>query len=686
MRPNLGSPMLLHTWNRSANTRVYQPTVPLIARRQEKMEQTAPKLEVPLYNSRIIDAYVKFIKRRHPDVDICSLLHYAGMKPQEVDDQGHWFTQIQVDRFYEKAVAATGNENLAREAGRYAASPESIGVIRQYVLGLATPAKVYEAIGKITSNLVRSANYESRMIASNKVEINVKPVPGAQEKPFQCENRKGFFEAVLMVFNNGRPRIEHPECVFRGDASCRYIITWEKDLATYYKIFRNYLALFVLLTGAGSLFFLSLKPWALLSSGLLVFLLGSLLAGEHIDKRQLKSAMKNLQEASDQLIEQIDVNYNNRLITREIGQIINRRYNVADVLHDIVQLLKNRLDFDRGMVMLANEQKTQLKFWDGFGYTREQSRFLKRLSFHLDNPRSKGAFVISFREQKPFLINDIYEIQGDLSEKSVNFAKKMGGKSFICCPIICDGESIGILAVDNVRSKRLLVHSDMSFLMGISHFIGIFIRHTEHLEARENQLKSILKVLVSSIDARDPVTKGHSEWVAEYSVGICNELGMTKDYTEMIRVAALLHDYGKIAIPDSMLKKTDKLTEFEYEYVKLHVDKTKEILSQINFEGMLRDVPEIAGAHHEKIDGSGYPMGLRDEEIPYGGKIIAVSDYFEALTANRYYSEPMRPESAMDELFKKAGSYFDKQIVNAFAHYYIRNYGQLMESKKIRVS
>lgn len=639
------------------------------------------KKETPLYNSRIIDAYIKLIKRQYPGVDIGALLAFAEMKPQEVDDQGHWFTQTQVDRFHEKSVELTGNENIARDAGRYAASPESIGAMRQYILGLATPAKAYEYIGKATANFVRSSTYESRLISSNKVEIVVTPEPGTEEKPFQCENRKGFFEAVLMIFTSRRPHIEHPECIFRGNDVCRYLISWEKDFATYYKIFRNYIVLFFLLAAFLSLLVLPFKSWALLLAGVIIVLLSSALIGEFIDKRQLQRAMGNLQDTSAQLVNQIDVNYNNRLVTREIGQIINRRYNLEDVLKEIVCLLQERLDFDRGMIMLANKQKTQLRFWDGFGYTQEQSKFLKRLSFHLDNPTSKGVFVVSFHEKKPFLINDLDEIQEDLSQRSIHFARQMGGQAFICCPIICDDESIGILAVDNIRSKRLLVHSDMSLLMGISHFIGIFIRHTEHLEARENQLKSILKVLVSSIDARDPVTKGHSEWVAEYAVGICNELGMNKDYREMIRVAALLHDYGKIGIPDSMLKKADRLTENEYEYVKLHADKTREILSGINFEGPLREVPEIAGAHHERLDGTGYPRGLKGEEIPFGARILAVADYFEALTANRYYSQPLPPAHVLDILIEKSGTFFDKQVVNAFVRYYLRTYGHQVEMR-----
>ncbi|MDA8403031.1 MAG: GAF domain-containing protein, partial [Desulfobacteraceae bacterium] len=516
----------------------------------------------PLYNSRIIHVYVQMLKRRYPDVNAKDILEYAGMKPHEVDDQGHWFTQHQIDRFYERIVAQTGNANIAREAGRFSASPETIGVMRQYILGMATPAQAYQIIEKASAGFTRSSRCESKMLTANSAQVTVTPYAGISEKPFQCENRKGFFEAITTIFNYKQPRIAHPECIFKGDPCCRYIISWEK---TFWDPFKNYITL---LLGAAGLLMAPFLPVPALIQVYAVFavlILSVFLAAERIEKNKANEALQNLTDSTDQLVDQIQVNYNNRLIAREIGQIVNRTNHLDDVLTEVVAVLEKRLDFDRGLIMLANKEGTLMNFRAGFGYAEEHLGFLQKLYFHLDNPRSKGIFVVCFKTQKPKLINDISEFQDTLSSKSVSFAHKMGAQSFICCPIVCDNESIGILAVDNVQSRRLLVHSDMSLLMGISHFIGISIRHTQHLESQKTQLKSVLKVLVSSIDARDPVTKGHSEWVAEFSAGICEELGLAKEDGEVIRVAALLHDYGKIGIPDSMLKKADKLTEHEYE-------------------------------------------------------------------------------------------------------------------------
>ena len=328
-------------------------------------------------------------------------------------------------------------------------------------------------------------------------------------------------------------------------------------------------------------------------------------------------------------------------------------------------MLETRLDYDRGLILLTNQDKTKLVFRAGFGYPEGQVKALTKTSFHLNRPESQGVFVVSMREQKPFLVNDINELDGHLSLRSLEFAKKLGSQSFICCPIICEGESVGILAVDTLRSQRPLLQSDISLLMGIAPVIGISIHNANLLEAKFSQFSSFLKVMAASIDARDPLTAGHSEKVTQYSVEICNQIGLSAAECEMIRVAALLHDYGKIGVPDAILKKNGKLSDMEYEIVKTHCYKTRDILDQVNFEGIYRQVPEIAGAHHEKIDGTGYPKGLKGKTIPIGAKIIAVADFFEAVTSMRHYREPMPTEEAFRLLREGSGSHFDKRIVEA---------------------
>jgi putative nucleotidyltransferase with HDIG domain len=625
----------------------------------------SPDNILQLYNSRIIDNYIKLIKSQYSFVNITELLKHAKMEAYEVADQGHWFTQEQIDLFHDKLAQITGNSNIAREAGRHAASPDASGVMRQYFLGLIGPAKAFEMIGSGAKNFTRSSKYTSRVLSSNKVEITVTPNPGVAEKPFQCENRIGTFEAILMLFNQSASKVEHDECIFHGSPHCRYRLTWQKSRT----IFWNRLSFVTAgLCSAVSLVATYFRPhWGLttvLPLTVIVWLL-SVLLSRHSLYREMQAGLHNLRDSTDKLLDQINRNYNNALLSNEIGQALSTQTSIDNILSDIIQILQKRLDYDRGLILLANEDRTRLTYRTGFGYDTTFISLLQKTTFHLDRPESTGVFIVAFREKKPFLINNVDDLEGTLSLRSLAYAKKLGSKSFICCPIICEDEAIGILAVDNLKSKRPLLQSDMSQLMGIAPMIGVSIRNAQLIEGKTLQFRSLLQVLAASIDARDSLTAGHSAAVTEYALGICEELGLSKEYRETVRVAALLHDYGKIGVPDSILKKEGKLTIEEFDIVKTHSHKTREILEQINFEGELQKVPEIAGCHHEKIDGSGYPQGLKGSEIPLGAKIIAVADFFEAITSKRHYREPM-PES---------GKTFERKIVNAFVRYYKKRFG-----------
>jgi HD-GYP domain-containing protein (c-di-GMP phosphodiesterase class II) len=638
-----------------------------------------------LYNSRIVDSFIKLIEAKYSSVNIHELLSCAGMKSYEVGDQGHWFTQEQINRFHRKAQKLTGNDNIAREAGRYAASPNAIGVIRHFFLGFVSPAGAFEMIRKGAANLTRSSIYECNKINDSQVEIIVTPRPGVKEEPFQCENRMGCWEAIVMIFTHKLPTISHKECIFKGGKACRYIITWERTSFSFWKKIRSNVAIAMApLVGGGILWEPYLTVTWLLPLSVITLLLLSLFV-ENRRNTDLKVSLESLQDSTDKLLEQININYNNALMTNEVGQAISRQArmeigeyvdshtNINNILNNVAHIFDKRLDYKRGLILLANPEKTKLEIKASFGY-EEHMKLLEKVAFHLDRPESQGAFVVTYREQKPLLVNNLADIEDKLSPRSLAMAKKLGAKSFICCPIICDGESIGVLAVDNPRSNRPLVNSDMSLLMGIAPMIGISVRNAEFIDARNRQFKSLLQLLAATIDARDSLTAGHSEKVTEYAVGICQEMGLPANYREMIRVAALLHDYGKIAVPDAVLKKNGRLTDEEYEVVKTHSEKTREILEQISFEGIFLQVPEIAGAHHEKMDGSGYPQGLKGKEIPLGARIIAVADFFEAITAKRHYREPMPLEAAFRLLHESSGKHFDRKVVKAFSRYFLKSH------------
>jgi HD-GYP domain-containing protein (c-di-GMP phosphodiesterase class II) len=632
-------------------------------------------LDEPLYNSRIVNNYIKLIKSKYSYLDIEDLLNQAGMELYQVEDEGHWFTQNQINKFHQRLKQITGNKNIAREAGQFAAIPGTLGIMRHHLLGLIGPEFAYGLIGNYASKFTRSSDFKSNKLGPNKVEIIVTPKIGVKEGKYQCENRYGFWEAIATAFNYDLPKIEHPECVFKGGKSCRYIVSWQESPIILWRRLRNLVGAFLLVFSIFSIGFV--PTWhtsvAIFAICLSIYLSMSLYVNI-LNSRELFQAVTNLQESSNNSIELINKNYEHALLINEVSRALSKELELNNILSNVVNILEKRLDYDRGLILLANKEKTRLISKTGFGYDlAELNKFMLSKGFRLDREDSKGVFVVSFREKKPLLVNDIDEIKDSLTNRSLEFARQIGAKSFICCPIIYEDESIGILAVDNIKTKKPLLQSDINILMGIAGQIGISIHNAKLIEARFRQFQSILQVLAATTDARDPITAGHSTKVTEYAVGICNELGLSYNYTEMIRVASLLHDYGKIGVDDAILKKPGRLTPEEYEHIKTHAPKTRNILDQVNFEGIYKEVPEIAGAHHEKLDGTGYPNGLKGDQIHFGAKIIAVADVFEALTSKRHYRDPMPVDAAIDYLLQNIGIHFDRQCVEAMVNYYNKN-------------
>lgn len=636
-------------------------------------------MQTPIYNSRMVDTYVKLLADRYPEIDINPIFDHAGITSWEVADQSHWFTQEQVDRFYLKAVQVTGNDYLAREAGRYAARPNTLGVMRQYLLSLLSPRHIFIHLEKTARNFTRSVRYSCRVLSDRAVEVTVTPEPGTEEHPFQCENRKGFFEAMVMVFNYATPSIQHVECLYMGGSCCRYVIRWKPNLAGRLLRLRGYTTALVIPL---ALIFAVIEPQCALvviPSALSLVLVFTWLA-ELGARREVQTSLDNLVTSRDLLMEQLDVNYNNAQMSNEIGRAISTPTDIELVLERVVQVLESRLDFDRGLILLTTADRSRLQFRAGFGYEPELRGLLEKTEFPLDH----GVFTQVFHSQKPVLIDDFASLRDRHALHSLEIAQMLRIKSFICCPIICEGTAVGILAVDNLKFSRQLQQSDMSRLMGIAPVIGVAIRNADLLAVKEKQFRSTLQVLAASIDARDPLTAGHSEKVTEYTAAICRELGLSESDQEKIRIAALLHDYGKIGIPDTVLKKPGRLSEEEHQMVREHTLKTRSILERIHFEGNFSDVPEIAGCHHEKYDGSGYHDGLAGEAIPLGARIIAVADFFEAITAKRHYRSPMPFHIAIEQLRQHAGSHFDPAIVDAFLRVLTRQ-GQSPEDEEPQV-
>src|SRR5262245_58661407 len=171
-----------------------------------------------------------------------------------------------------------------------------------------------------------------------------------------------------------------------------------------------------------------------------------------------------------------------------------------------------------------------------------------------------------------------------------------------------------------------------------------------------------IKMLANTIDEKDPYTRGHSERVAYYSSVIAKHLGMPPEAIEKVHLSGIIHDVGKIGIEDKILRKASALTDEEYEIMKQHPSKGEHILDAVP---ILKEMAGDGLMHHENMDGSGYPRGLKGEEIPLLGRIVSVADAFDAMTTDRPYSKAMTFEAALARLRFLIDKKFDGPCVEA---------------------
>ncbi|MBU1109053.1 MAG: HD domain-containing protein [Candidatus Riflebacteria bacterium] len=222
---------------------------------------------------------------------------------------------------------------------------------------------------------------------------------------------------------------------------------------------------------------------------------------------------------------------------------------------------------------------------------------------------------------------------------------------------------LGVIQVANKRGNFSYRPEDLDLLKILGSQVAFVIQNADLFKNLQRAYIDTLSALTSAIDAKDSYTRGHSERVTELSIRLAEAFGVPAEEVEKIKLGGLLHDIGKIGIPEGILNKPGRLDDEEFEIIKSHPDLGVRIMGKVEF---LAAIVPIIKFHHERYDGKGYPEGLSGENIPLLARIVSVVDTFDAMTTDRPYRKAMTIEAALAEIERCAGSQFDPEIAVSF--------------------
>jgi HD-GYP domain-containing protein (c-di-GMP phosphodiesterase class II) len=235
--------------------------------------------------------------------------------------------------------------------------------------------------------------------------------------------------------------------------------------------------------------------------------------------------------------------------------------------------------------------------------------------------------------------------------------------SVLCVLLRTPRKRLGVLHLDRSPWQRPFTMDDLHLADALAANVSAGIESAQLLRKQRGLFLDTITILAQAVELRDQYTGGHTQRVSTYSVLLAEELEMTPEEVDLIRIGTPLHDIGKIGIDDAILRKPDRLTPEEFEQMKLHTVKGYEIVSTVPD---LRPILPIVRSHHERWDGNGYPDGLGGEAIPPSARVVALADAFDAMTSDRPYRKGMPAAAAFAEIEKQTGRQFDPTFAAAF--------------------
>jgi HD-GYP domain-containing protein (c-di-GMP phosphodiesterase class II) len=332
-----------------------------------------------------------------------------------------------------------------------------------------------------------------------------------------------------------------------------------------------------------------------------------------------------------------------------------------EFIASVMQVTRHALNAAASSLLTLDSDDQELVFQFADGPVGNQ---LKRL--HIDKKSGIAGWVI--KNGKPLIVND--------TERNKNFCRQIDEatgfktKSIIGVPLVIGDKITGVIESLNKQDGTDFNQHDLRMLTRIARTAALGLEKIKENVDMLNSYKGTVRALVALADAKETSGEGHSKRVAEYALIATSGLSLSKEEKQVIEYAAILHDIGKLGVPDGILNKTGKLNDEEWELLHKHPVTGWELLCDIPF---LKEASELILYHHEQYDGTGYPQGLKGEEIPLGSRIISVANAFDNMTTEHSYRAALSRRDAFKELYRCTGSQFCPVAVKAFTSSFVKS-------------
>lgn len=375
--------------------------------------------------------------------------------------------------------------------------------------------------------------------------------------------------------------------------------------------------------------------------------------------QDVSRVMQSLVSLEQSVIEQLQSRESQLGALMGVGRAINSSLGLERVLEEVMDSLIELMRAERGFLMLRDPEG---ELEDSVARRIDRSNLNKedfKVSHTIvDKVVATGEAILTTNAQE----DPRFENQMSVAAYQL--------RSILCAPLKNKSELIGVIYVDNRAHAGIFQEHELELIKAYSDQAAVAIdnaRLFDGLKASNDELqrayKATLEGWVHALDMRDKETEGHTQRVTTLTERLAQAMGVGEADLVHITRGALLHDIGKMAIPDGILLKPGPLTDDERELIKKHPVYAYNMLKQIDFLLPAIDIPRY---HHEKWDGTGYPEGLKGEEIPFAARIFPVIDVYDALVSDRPYRKGLPVEEVRERIKADSGSHFDPQVVDAF--------------------